>query len=143
MIKYNLYVQNGHSYSQYTQYEAHSRFLPYGDAMKIPLEPAFTILNALADKTRLQIIEFLQDGEKVQGEIMGFIGKKQSTTSQHLKVLLEGGLVTYRLDTKQKYYKIKDSHVFGILVAVSKLISSQNDDKIDGITSQNIKDTLL
>ncbi len=111
--------------------------------MKIPLEPAFTILNALADKTRLQIIEFLQDGEKVQGEIMGFIGKKQSTTSQHLKVLLEGGLVTYRLDTKQKYYKIKDSHVFGILVAVSKLISSQNDDKIDGITSQNIKDTLL
>nr|MDO8115494.1 metalloregulator ArsR/SmtB family transcription factor [Candidatus Sigynarchaeota archaeon] len=111
--------------------------------MKIPIDTAFNVLNALADKTRLQIVEFLQDGEKIQGDIKDFIQKSQSTTSQHLKVLIDGGLLTYRQDAQQKYYKVKNTQVLDILAAVSRFISSQNKDRIDGISAQNVRDTLF
>ena len=57
-----------------------------------------TVLKALADPVRLEIIEFLKDGEKCVCEIVSAIGKAQSTVSKHLDTLYHADILEKRVD---------------------------------------------
>ena len=72
-------------------------------------------LRALADETRLHIVEFLLDGKKCVCEIFPFIKKTQSTASIHLGILKKAGILDSGKDGKKVYYFIKDDRVYGIL----------------------------
>jgi ArsR family transcriptional regulator len=73
------------------------------------------IFKALSDKTRLEIIEFLKDGEKCVCEIIPAIGKAQSTTSKDLDILYKAGILERRVDGKKTLYRIKYDEIFQLM----------------------------
>jgi DNA-binding transcriptional ArsR family regulator len=62
---------------------------------------------ALADDTRLGIVEELAKGERAVGELVARFDVTQPTISQHLKVLKEAGLVRVRPDAQRRLYSIE------------------------------------
>jgi DNA-binding transcriptional ArsR family regulator len=51
------------------------------------------LLKAMGDETRIKILQYLLNGEKCACTIVPFIGKAQPTVSQHLKILVEAGIL--------------------------------------------------
>ena len=76
------------------------------------------ILKALADETRLKIVEFLLDGEKCVCEIFPHVKRTQSTTSIQLGVLEKADIVESKRDGKKVFYKIKNSKIYYIFKAL-------------------------
>ena len=65
------------------------------------------IFSALANPVRLQIIQFLERGEKCVCEITPAMKKSQPTLSIHLNQLYRAGLIDRRRDGKKVFYKLK------------------------------------
>jgi len=51
------------------------------------------LLKALADKSRLQILDCIQQGVSNPGEISKKLDRHRSTVEKHLRVLLKAGIV--------------------------------------------------
>ena len=62
---------------------------------------------ALADDTRLQIVELLAEGEKSVGELVGHFQLTQPAISQHLRVLRDAGLVSARPQAQRRVYRLQ------------------------------------
>lgn len=73
------------------------------------------LFKALSDGTRLEIIEFLKDGERCVCEIIPSIDKAQSTTSKNLDILFRAGILDKREDGKRTLYRIKHDEIFDLL----------------------------
>jgi ArsR family transcriptional regulator, arsenate/arsenite/antimonite-responsive transcriptional repressor len=83
------------------------------------------IFNALGDPIRLELLEYLAEGEKCVYEILPAFKRSQSTISKHLNILYGAGLVDRRIDGKRTLYRIKDPQVFDIIKAVDVLALKQ------------------
>jgi len=77
------------------------------------------IFNALSDPVRIEILEFLRDGEKCVCDIVPHVGIIQPLVSRHLKILKNCGLVKYRKDGNRRLYSITSSGIFQIIDAVT------------------------
>ena len=64
------------------------------------------VLAAVSDGTRLKALAILGKGELCACELPRKVGVSQPAVSQHLKVLLEAGLVRMRKDGKKRIYSI-------------------------------------
>ncbi len=73
------------------------------------------LLKAMGDETRIKILQYLLNGEKCACTIVPFIGKAQPTVSQHLKVLVEAGILDVRRDGTNMLYKIKSDKAVRIM----------------------------
>lgn len=69
------------------------------------------VFKAAADPCRLRILKLLKEGELCVCEIMTALSKPQSSTSHHLSILREAGLVKERKDGKWSYYRLADGAV--------------------------------
>ncbi len=69
------------------------------------------ILKAIAQPTRLKIIELLRDGERCVCEIFPAIGHEQSNTSRHLQMMLKAGVLNQRKDGLKIYYSVRHAEV--------------------------------
>lgn len=69
------------------------------------------VFKAAADPCRLRILKLLKEGELCVCEIMTALKKPQSSTSHHLSILREAGLVKERKDGKWSYYRLADGAV--------------------------------
>jgi len=69
------------------------------------------VFKAAADPCRLRILKLLKEGELCVCEIMTALSKPQSSTSHHLSILREAGLVKERRDGKWSYYRLADGAV--------------------------------
>ena len=70
------------------------------------LKRAARWFHALADETRLQIIERLSDGEQCVCDLTDMVGTSQSLLSFHLKTLKDAGILTDRRDGRWIYYSL-------------------------------------
>ena len=61
---------------------------------------------ALADSTRIQILELLADNELEAGEIAARFPISRPAVSRHLRVLRESGLVHVRRDAQRRLYSL-------------------------------------
>lgn len=77
------------------------------------------VFKALSDPVRLEILEFLRDGEKCVCEIIPHVGTLQPVVSRHLKILKDCGLVKCRKDGSRRLYSITDPAVFQIINSVT------------------------
>jgi DNA-binding transcriptional ArsR family regulator len=59
----------------------------------IDYEKTERLLKALADKSRLQILECIPNGVANPGEIAKKLDRHRSTVEKHLKVLLKAGII--------------------------------------------------
>lgn len=72
------------------------------------LEKATGMLKAMAHPIRISIMDFLKDGEKMTvTQIHERLGIEQSTTSHHLGILKDKGVLCSKRDGKNTYYYIK------------------------------------
>src|SRR5438128_9450783 len=67
------------------------------------------IFLALSDKTRLRLIDLMQNGEVSVGFLAESLGESQPKTSRHLAYLRNAGVVSTRRDGKFVYYFIERS----------------------------------
>ncbi len=79
------------------------------------LEYSAEVLKAIAQPTRLRIIELLQDGEHCVCEIFPAIGHEQSNTSRHLQMMLKSGILRQRKDGLKIFYSVRHPEVFEML----------------------------
>ncbi|NHV60949.1 MAG: winged helix-turn-helix transcriptional regulator [Candidatus Verstraetearchaeota archaeon] len=86
------------------------------------LEHRANLFRALADPVRLQILEFLKEGEKCVCEIIPFIGRSQSTTSKNLDTLYRSGILERREDGRRTFYKIRSQKVLELLSLADSLV---------------------
>ena len=77
------------------------------------------IFKALSDPVRLEIIEFLRDGEKCVCEIIPHVNLIQPLVSRHLKILKDSGLVSDRKDRSWRHYSLTDPRIIKIIDSVA------------------------
>jgi DNA-binding transcriptional ArsR family regulator len=91
--------------------------------MKYPKEDLIRfrakIFKALADPIRLEIIEFLRDGEKCVCEIVPSMEIIQPLVSRHLKILKDCGLINGRKEGNRRLYSITDPRIFDTIDSVT------------------------
>ena len=89
------------------------------------LELKAEVLKALAQPTRLKILEFLRGGERCICEIVPAINGEQSNVSRHISLMQKSHLVTTRKDGVKVMVKVKDPKIFEILDHVGFLLRKQ------------------
>jgi DNA-binding transcriptional ArsR family regulator len=63
-------------------------------------------VHALADPTRLRIVELLAEGERSAGELAAEFDTSRPGVSRHLRVLREHGLVRVRGEGQRRVYSL-------------------------------------
>ena len=70
--------------------------------------PAFA---ALADDTRMRIVETLAEGERSVGDLVDLFPISQPAISRHLRLLRESGVVDVEASGKQRIYRLRPDAV--------------------------------
>jgi ArsR family transcriptional regulator, arsenate/arsenite/antimonite-responsive transcriptional repressor len=70
------------------------------------LQQTARVFQALADQTRLQIIECLRVSEQCVCDLTEIIKAQQSRLSFHLRILKEAGLISDRREGRWIYYSL-------------------------------------
>lgn len=81
------------------------------------------IFRAMSDPCRLKMLMLLQEGEICAFEMMVALGRPQSSTSHHLSILKDAGLIKERKDGKWSKYRLSDGAVIEILNQVGLLMA--------------------
>jgi len=89
------------------------------------LELKAEVLKALAQPTRLKILELLRGGERCICEIVPAINGEQSNISRHISVMQKGRLITTRKDGVKVMVKVRDPRIFEILDTVGLFLKTQ------------------
>lgn len=66
-----------------------------------------TTFSALAEPTRLRMVEILKDGPMSVGDIAERLALRQPQASKHLRVLLEAGLVEVEAAANRRNYRLR------------------------------------
>lgn len=74
--------------------------------------------KALSNGNRLEILEYLAQGERSVDELSNVAGLTMGNTSQHLQHLRQAGLVTSRKEGLKVYYRINGDDVIDMLNAL-------------------------
>jgi ArsR family transcriptional regulator len=89
------------------------------------LELKAEVLKALAQPTRLKILELLRNGERCICEIVPAINGEQSNISKHISLMQKSHLITTRKDGVKVMVNVKDPRVFEILDKVTAILKNQ------------------
>lgn len=71
------------------------------------MESHISLFNALADPTRLRIVNAMKSGECAVGDIVLSMDIQQSGVSRHLRILSEAGIVQMRPDGQKRLYSLR------------------------------------
>lgn len=83
-------------------------------------EKAAHMLRAIAHPMRIAIIDLLEEGtELTVTEIHEHLGLEQSTTSHHLGILKDKGVLISRREGKNTYYALKHENLKNIIDCVN------------------------
>ena len=85
------------------------------------IEPASSLLKAMANKHRLVVLAKLTDREYSVGELRQVTGLGQSALSQHLALLRRDRLVTTRKSAQTVFYRLADQRVRQVLETLDNL----------------------
>jgi ArsR family transcriptional regulator len=83
------------------------------------------ILKAIAQETRLSILELLRNGERCVCEIFPVINYEQSNVSRHLNMMQKAGILTRRKDGLKIFYAIKHPEVMEIIDLASAIVKRE------------------
>ena len=72
------------------------------------------ILSILSDRNRKKILFLLRDDSKCVKEIQMGLDISQSTLSNHLKVLLDYGIIKVKTTGRRRYYRISEPDIFQV-----------------------------
>ena len=78
------------------------------------LSEVATYFQALSEPTRLQILNWLRQGERNVGDLAQLCGFTAANISRHLAVLMQQGLVAREGRGTSVYYRIADESVYAL-----------------------------
>ena len=81
--------------------------------------------KALANPERLQIVDFLCDGEQCQCEIFPKFGLAQSTVSAYLNKMVKAGILRFRKDGTRKLYSIASNDIKKVVEKIRTAAAEQ------------------
>lgn len=76
------------------------------------------LLKALAHGSRLAILDILREGEQCVCHMEATLGLRQAYISQQLMILKQAGVLEFRRDGLNLYYRVINREVFSILDAL-------------------------
>ncbi|MDY6980787.1 MAG: metalloregulator ArsR/SmtB family transcription factor [Pseudomonadota bacterium] len=99
--------------------------------------------KALGNGNRLEILEFLAQGERSVEALARVAGLSVANTSQHLRHLREAGLVTTRKDGLKVYYRLSSDDVVSLVDALRR-VAEQHVAEVERLVNSylTIKDDL-
>jgi len=99
--------------------------MKFTDLTPEQLEKAANMLKAIAHPMRIAILNFLEGGKKLTvTELHGMLKIEQSTTSHHLGILKDKGVLGSFRDGKNTYYFLKLDKLSGIVECINKCACS-------------------
>jgi len=87
------------------------------------------MLKALANPTRLAIIDYLVEEERCVCDIVEYLGEKQSSVSRHLATLRNAGIVETRKEGLKVFYSLKTPCIRNFFACTDKIIKEQHEEK--------------
>ena len=84
------------------------------------------ILKALANESRLMIVDRLSAGEASAGELTELVGSDPSTVSKHLGVLKAHGIVEDRRQGTTVFYRLVTPCVADFFSCTTRVLSQQS-----------------
>jgi len=81
----------------------------------------FPMLKALADETRLQIVEMLRGREMYAQQIVGRLGISQAAVSRHLRLMASAGVLRVRREGGAKFYTVNGDTMTYLAEALREL----------------------
>jgi len=91
------------------------------------LEDAATMLKAMAHPMRVAILNILADGKRLTvTEIHQTLKIEQSTTSHHLGILKDKGVLKSERKGKNSYYYLKNKNLEHIVECLNKCTNCEN-----------------
>ena len=95
------------------------------------IQTAARILKTLGHPDRIKIVEFLEEGEETVGQIHRELELHQPIVSQHLKVMYDRGIVTFRQEGTRYFYSLANNFIIKILDCMSDVQSKLDSGKWD------------
>jgi DNA-binding transcriptional ArsR family regulator len=99
-----------------------ARLLPSQDA---GIDVVAKFFRALADPSRLRLLQFLLDEEHSVGECVEHVGLAQGRVSSHLACLADCGYVQARREGRRTLYRVADPRV-AELVMYARALAADN-----------------
>ena len=87
--------------------------------------PVLERLKAVADESRLAILNELASGERCVCDLMEALELKQPLLSFHLRILKDAGLISCRRDGRWCYYTINKEPIRDLGLNIGALASTQ------------------
>lgn len=94
------------------------------------LDTTARFFRALADPTRLKLLEFILRGERTAAECVEHAQISQPRVSVHLSCLVDCGYVTARRDGRRLRYSVGDPRVVD-LVVLARSLAADNATALD------------
>jgi DNA-binding transcriptional ArsR family regulator len=92
----------------------------FNDLTPEQIEKAAGMLKAIAHPVRISILNYLEDGKKLTvTELHELLQIEQSTTSHHLGILKDKGVLSSKREGKNTYYFLKHINLANIIECVS------------------------
>lgn len=88
------------------------------------------IFQALANPTRIAVLDELRDGELTVGDLVSRLDVEQSNLSQHLAILRARQVVTARKAGNQVFYSVRDPLIFQLLDVMRRYFQNQVSESI-------------
>jgi ArsR family transcriptional regulator len=83
------------------------------------------VLKALANESRLMIVDRLAQGECSAGELTALVGDDQSTVSKHLAVLRSHGIVDDRREGSVVIYRLLTPCVLNFFSCATQVLKER------------------
>jgi DNA-binding transcriptional ArsR family regulator len=83
--------------------------------------------RALAEPTRIKLLDRLRGGEASVLELTELVGTSQQNVSKHLQLLQHAGIVSRRKRGNFSYYRIVDNTVYSLCEAVCGSLQNRAD----------------
>lgn len=83
------------------------------------------VLKALAHPVRLEIVKKLLKGERCVCELCNDNEYSQANMSQHLKILRDADVLSYKKEGNKVIYSIKHDEIKEIVVLVNNLVRTE------------------
>jgi DNA-binding transcriptional ArsR family regulator len=74
--------------------------------------------RALAEPTRVKLLDRLREGETTVLELTALVGTTSQNVSKHLRLLRQAGIVARRRQGNLSYYRIADATVYALCETV-------------------------
>ena len=88
------------------------------------------VFKALADPTRLAILQELKSGSASVSDLTEAAGTSQANVSKHLHLLLDAGLVSRRQQKNHAYYSMEQKTVMPLCELVCSHLNDRNRSKV-------------